>query len=184
MVDERHRDGDRDPGQHAGDQQPDEIDVGIRERVDDHADRRRNDRPQDRSRRGQRRRVLGLVAVVPHHPDHDRAGPRRVGERRAGDAGEEGERQDVGVAHAAAKPADELRGEAQQDFGKRAARHQLGGEDEERHGLQREHVDAGEDRTSAARAAAGCRRRASRPASRRPARTRPERRARAAASRR
>ena len=69
----------------------------------------------------------GSIAVVAHHPDHDRARARRIGERRAADAGEERERQDVRVAEAAAKAADELRGEAQQHLRQRAARHQLGG---------------------------------------------------------
>ncbi len=48
------------------------------------------------------------------------------------------------MPEAAAEAADELRREAQQHLGERAAGHQLGGQDEERHGHQREDVDAAE----------------------------------------
>ena len=58
---------------------------------------------------------------------------------------------------AAAKASDELRREAQQHRRQLAARHQLGGQDEERHRLQREQVDAARTGTSAARSAARCR---------------------------
>ena len=118
----------------------------------------------------------GVVAVVVHHPDHDGAGAGGVGERRAADAREERDREDVGVPEAAAKAADELRREAQQHLRQRAAGHQLGGQDEERHRHQREHVDAAEQVFRAARSAAG-RRRGSPRASRRRARTPPARRA-------
>ena len=48
------------------------------------------------------------------------------------------------MPHAAAEAADELRCEAQQHRGQFAAGHQLRRKDEERHGLQCEEVDAGE----------------------------------------
>ncbi len=144
MVDRRHRCRDREAGQHAREHQAHQVDLRIRERVDDHRDRRRDDRSQDRHRGGQRRRVLGLIAIVLHHPDHDRAGAGGIGERGPADAREEGDRQDVGVPEPAAKATDELRGEPEQDVRERAARHQFRGQDEERHGHQREHVDAAE----------------------------------------
>ena len=144
VVDDGHRHGDDDSGHCTSDQQADEIHLRIRERVNDHADRWRNDRAENRRRCGQCSRIFGLVTVVTHHPDHDRARPGRVGERRARNAGEECQRQDVGVAHPAAKPSDELRGEAQQHRRQFTAGHQFGGQYEKWHRLQREQIDAGE----------------------------------------
>ena len=86
VIDRRHATGDRNARHHARDHQPDEVDLRIHERIDDHADRRRNDRAEDRHRRRQRGRVLGEIAVLAHHADHDCAGAGRIGERRAADA--------------------------------------------------------------------------------------------------
>jgi hypothetical protein len=144
MVDRRHRSRDQDARHDTGDQQTDEIDFRIGERVDDDADRRRNDRPENRRRGRERGGVGRLVAVVAHHADHDRAGSCRIGERRAGDPREERDRQDVRVAEAPAEATDELRREPQQHVRQLAAGHQLGGEDEERHRLERKQVDARE----------------------------------------
>ncbi len=144
MVDGGHRDGDDDSGHDPRDHQAHEVDFRIRERIDDHRDRRRNDRPENRDRSRQRCGVFRLIAVFAHHPDHDGAGAGRVGKCRAADPREKGDRENVGVPEAAAKAPDELRREAQQDLRQRAACHQLGGQDEERHRHQSEHVDAAE----------------------------------------
>ena len=143
-VDGAHADRDQQARQQAGDEEGADRDAFVLQRVDDHDDRRRDDRPDDRRGGGQRGGVGAVVAGLVHHADHHRARTRGVGQRRARDAREERQPDHVGVAQAAALVADELAREAQQHLGQRAAAHQLGGEDEERHRHQRKAVDAGE----------------------------------------
>ena len=143
-------------------------------------DRRRDDRPEDRHRRRQRRRVLGAVAVacciirimIAPGPAASASAEPLIPEKNV-------IVEDVGVAEAAAKAADELRREAQQHLGQRAAGHELGGQDEERHRHQREHVDAAEEVLGQRDQRQAADERSPR-ASRRRARRRPARRARAA----
>ena len=143
-VDAGHGQRDQDAGNEAGHEQPADRDVLVLHGVDDHAHRGRNDGPDD-GRAGRERSGIGAgVAGLVHHLDHHRARARGVGQGRARNAREQRQRQHVGIAQATAQMADELRREAQQHMGQRAARHQLGRQDEERHGHQRKAVDAGE----------------------------------------
>ncbi len=124
--------------QQAGDDAAEEevADRGIGdERIDDHRDRRRDDRPDDGGHGGQRRRIARRVlAVLGHHHLHHLAGAGGIGDGRAGHAGEDDALHDVDVRKAAAEPADDGVAEAQQALGHRADVHQLRGQDEQRHG--------------------------------------------------
>ena len=67
----------------------------------DHDDRGRDDGPHDGGAGRERRRIGVLVAGLAHHLDQHGARARCVRQGRAADAGEEGQREDVGVAQAA-----------------------------------------------------------------------------------
>ncbi len=98
--------------------------------------------PERGGGRGDAHGELLRVAVVAHRLDLDRAEPRRVGDRRAGHAGEDHRADDVDVAEAALHPADQRQREVVDAVGDAGVVHQVAGEDEERHGEQREAVDA------------------------------------------
>ncbi len=87
------------------------------------------------------------VAGLFHLRDHHRADRRGVRDRRAGDATEEGGRDDVDNREAAAQSgvADQNVGECHQPFGHAAFGHDGAGEDEERNGEHRHLADAVRD---------------------------------------
>ena len=73
-----------------------------RQRVDDHVVRRRNQDADDRRRDRHVDRVVGVVALLLHQRDQDRAQRRRVGDGRAGDAAEQRAGEHVDEPEAAA----------------------------------------------------------------------------------
>jgi hypothetical protein len=85
-----------------------------------------------------------VIPRLAHHPNDDRARAGRVGQDRAADTGEEDRQEHVGVAEPAADVADDLGGEPDEDVGDPPPGHELGGKNEERHGHEREAVDAAE----------------------------------------
>ena len=87
-------------------------------------------------------RELGLVAMVLHGLDLDGAEAGGVGDRRARHAREDHRADDVDVPEPAAHPAGERHGEVVDAVGDAGRVHEVAGEDEERHGQQREAVDA------------------------------------------
>ena len=109
------------------------ADRGVRhQRVDDHRNRRRNDRPDDGRRRTDRAGVRYRVSsVAGHHGDDDAADADRVGDRRSRHAGEDDVRDDADVAEPTTEPSDEYETEVQQAVGKAPGVHQIGGEDEQ-----------------------------------------------------
>ena len=115
-----------------------EADRGIRDqRVKHHRNRRRNDRPDDRGRGGDRAGIGDRIAVVlGHHADDDAADADGVGDRRARHTGENDIRHDIHVAEAAAKTADQNEAELQKPVSERADVHQIGRQDEQRHRKQ------------------------------------------------
>ena len=110
--------------------------------VDHHRQRRRDDRPERRRRRRDADREFRRVAVVLHRLDLDRAEAAGVGDRRARHPGEDHAAEHVDVAEAALEPADQRQREVVDAVGDAGRVHQVAGEDEERHGEQREAVDA------------------------------------------
>ena len=107
------------------------------QRVDHHRNGRRNDRPDHRRCGGDRRRIADRIAIVlRHHVDADLAGAGEIGNRGAGHAREDDALHDIDVAEAALEAADQHVAERQQVIGHLAEVHQLGGEQEQRHGEQ------------------------------------------------
>ena len=105
--------------------------------VDQERDRGRNDRPDDRGGRGDRRREVHRVAALLHRLDLDHAETRAIGDRGARHAGEDHRADDVHLGQPAPQPADESGGEVED-----AVRHlelveQAAGHDEEGHRQQR-----------------------------------------------
>ena len=138
---EHHQHRHHEAGHDAGQEQ--RADRRIRDHaVDDERQRWRDDRPQRRRGRGDADRELLRVAVVAHRLDLDRAEPRGVRDRRAGQPREDDAADDVHMAQAAFHPADEPEREVIDAVGDAGRVHQVAGEDEERHGQQREAVDA------------------------------------------
>ena len=140
---EHHQQRHHDAGQDAGHEQRADRDVG-HHAVDDEGQRRREDRPERRGGGGDADRGLDRVAVVLHRLDLDRADAGGIGDRRARHAGEDHRADDVHVGEAALHPADEREREVVDAVGDAGDVHQVAGEDEERHGEQREALDAGD----------------------------------------
>ena len=138
---QHHQDRHQRARQDAGEEERADRGVGHHP-VDHERQARRNDRAERRRRRGDADRELGRVAVLLHRLDLDRAEPGGVGDRGAAHAGEDHRADDVDVAEPALHPADQSKREVV-DAGRDAGVvHQVAGEDEERHGEQREAVDA------------------------------------------
>jgi len=112
--------------------------------VEHHRDRGRHQRPDDAGRAGERAGELGRVAVLLHRLDLEQAEPARVGDRRAGHAGEDQAARHVDVAEPAGEVPDERAREAVDALGHAAGVHGDAGEDEAGHGEQREGIDAAE----------------------------------------
>ncbi len=110
--------------------------------VDHERQRRRDDRPERRRRGGHANREFLGVPVVAHRLDLDRAEARRVGDRRSGHASEDHGPDDVHVTEPALHPADQRQREVVDPVRDAGVVHQVAGEDEERHGEQREAVEA------------------------------------------
>jgi hypothetical protein len=103
-------------------------------RVDDHGDRRWDDRADDGGHGRQRRSVAWRVlAVLGHHPLHHLAGAGSIGDGRSRHARKDDALDDVDVGKAAPEPADHSIAEAQQALCHRADVHQLRSQDEQRH---------------------------------------------------
>ena len=110
--------------------------------VEDHRDRRRDDDGEARRGRGDRRGESARIAA-PHHRRHDhRAGRGHVGDRRAGDLGEEHRLHDVHMRQPAADEADQRHAEIHQPARDRRRVHDRAGEDEHRDGEQRKALRA------------------------------------------
>ena len=135
-VHDHERDAEQQSGHHAAEEEV--ADRGVRhQRVDDHRNRRRNDRADDGRRRGDRAGVGDrILPVAGHHADDDAADADGVGDRRSRHAGEDDVRHHVDVPEPAAEAADEHEAELQQPVGEAAGVHQVGGEDEQRHRQQ------------------------------------------------
>jgi hypothetical protein len=117
----------------------------VAEGVDHHDDRGGDDRPDGGGGRGERGGVVAVVSALLHHAHLDRPGSGGIREGGAADAGEEHRGEHVHVAQAAPDVTDETIGEAKQRRGDPTGGHEVGGEDEERHGHQGERVDSVEE---------------------------------------
>ncbi len=106
----------------------------------DHQDRRRDDDRQHRRHRRDRDREREVVAFLDLRLDEDLALARRVGGRRAGDAGEEHRQQHVDLRQRAGEVADHRSRQRDQPVGDAADVHQVGRQQEERHREQDERV--------------------------------------------
>ena len=82
--------------------------------------------------------------MVLHGLDLDRADAGGIGQRRAGHAGEDHRADDVHLRQTALHPADQRDGEAVDAAGDAGDVHQVAGQDEERHGQQREAFHPGD----------------------------------------
>ncbi len=128
-------------GQHAGDEQVADRGVGDHG-VQHHRDRGRDDRPDRGRGRGHRTREARCVACIAQHQvDHQLAGAGGIGQGAAAHAREDDAEHDVDLGEAAAQPADQQRGEAQQALADSTRVHDLGGEDEHRHREQHEALE-------------------------------------------
>ena len=76
--------------------------------------------------------AIGYLPSLRHHADDDAADADRVRDRRSGHARKDHVGDDVDVAKATAKTADQDEAELQQPIGQAADVHQVGGEDEQR----------------------------------------------------
>ena len=109
------------------------------ERVEHERDRRRDDGTDHRRRcRERRREARRVLAVARHERLHDLAAARGIGERGARHAREHDALHHVHLREPAAIAAHERIAELEQPIHDAAAVHELGGEDEQRHG--EEHV--------------------------------------------
>ena len=131
-------------GNDAGDEQRDHRDVVEHGRVHHHDDARRNDRPEDRCAGGDRGRVGRRIAFLLHGRDQQLADRDGIGDRRAGQPGEEQAAGDVDVAQCAAHAAEQGVVEVDQALGQARLVHQLGGEDEVRDRHEQEAAHARE----------------------------------------
>ena len=138
---EHHADRHHGAGHDAAQEQRADGDVG-HHAVDHERQGRRDDRAQGGRGRRDADRELGLVAMVLHGLDLDGAEAGGVGDCRARHAREDHRAHDVDVPEAAAHPARQRHGEVVDAVGDAGRVHQVAGEDEERHGQQREAVDA------------------------------------------
>ena len=102
---------------------------------------RRDDRPEGGGGGGDADGELGVVAVVLHRLDLDRAETRGVGDRRAGHAGEDDRAEDVHMCEPAAHPAAGRDRKIVDAVGDAGGVHQVAGKDEERHCQQRKAVE-------------------------------------------
>ena len=108
---------------------------------DDHQDRGRDDDGKDGRDRRDRHREAVVVALPALRLDEDLGLAGRVGGGGAGDAGEEDREHHVDLGEAAREVADQCPGEAHQAVGDAAHVHQVGGEQEQRHGQEDERVE-------------------------------------------
>ena len=125
---------------HAGEEQRADRDVG-RHAVDDHRQRRRDDRADRGRRRGEGGRDVRRVAFVRHRLDLERAESARVRHGGARRPGEEHARHDVGVAEPAAHPADAHLREGEDARGDARRVHDVAHQDEQRRREQRKRID-------------------------------------------
>jgi hypothetical protein len=130
-------------GNDAGEKQRTDRDIG-HHAVDDEGQGRRDDRPQRGRRGGDADGKLRGVAVVLHRLDLDGAEARSIGNRRARHAGEDHRADDVDLAKTALHPAHQRHRKAVDAAGDAGDVHQIAGEDEKRHGEQREALDPGD----------------------------------------
>ena len=112
------------------------------ERIDDGVVRGRDQQRLQRAGDGDVDGEEARIAVLDHLRDHHRADRGGVGDRRAGDAAEEGRGEDVDQRQPAADPADEDFGEIDEPLRHAAFAHDGAGEDEEGDGEEREIVGA------------------------------------------
>ena len=110
--------------------------------VDDERQRRGNDRADGGRGGGDADGEVGVVAGVAHRLDFDVAEPTGVGDRSARHAGEDDARADIHMAEPAVHPPDRRARETEDACRDAGGVHQVSGENEERHGDQREGVDA------------------------------------------
>ena len=107
------------------------------QRVEDHRDRRRHQRPERRrNHRGRGRKAPRIAVVLRHHARHDQAGAGGIGHCAAAHAGEDQVGDDVDLREPAGQMADHRRAEPQQALDHAAGIHDIGDEDEHRHGDQ------------------------------------------------
>ena len=110
------------------------------EGVDDHVVAGRHQRAHQRRMGRDVDGVVGVVALLLHHGDHDAAHRRHVGDRRAGHSPEQRAGDHVRHAQPAAHVADGAFREIDDLLRDAAVKHQFAGEDEERDGQEREDV--------------------------------------------
>ena len=142
LRDDGDDDHQRHAHQHAGHEAAEEeiADRGIGHHgVEDHGDRGRDDGADGRRGGGQRAGEARLIAaLLQHHLDHQLARAGRIGDGAAAHAREDHAGDDGHMGEAAADAPDDQAGEAQQPLADGARVHDLGGDDEERHGEQHE----------------------------------------------
>jgi hypothetical protein len=134
--------GQEEPGHDPGEKEPDHRRIG-HDRIDDHRDRRRDDRPEHRAGSDDRTGIAGPVLLLLHGGEEGGADGRRIGDSRSAHARHDEVGDDGHLRKAAAPVPDH--GERPIDQAPRhaAAVHDLSGEDEHRHGNQRGRIDAG-----------------------------------------
>ena len=131
----------RKPGYGAGEEEvADGDEAARRQRIDDGIVRRRDEQRLQRARDRDVDREQARIAVLDHLRDHHRADRGGVGDRRSGDAAEEGGGEDIHQRQPAANPSDENLGEVDEALRHAAFAHDGAGEDEEGDGEQREIV--------------------------------------------
>ena len=112
------------------------------ERIDDGVVRRRDQQRLQRAGDGHVDGEEPRITVLDHLRDHHRADRGGIGDRRSGDAAEEGRGEDVDQRQPAADPADEDFCEIDEPLRHAAFAHDRAGEDEEGDGEKREIVGA------------------------------------------
>ena len=109
--------------------------------VDDHGDRRRNDRPDGRRRgRNGRGKTRRDATLLDHHLRNELAGTGGIRDRGAGHSGEDDADENVHLGKSAAKAPDERLAEFEKAIGDTAGIHDVGSENEERHRKQHERI--------------------------------------------
>ena len=131
---------DHDAGYHAGQEQRGDRHAAGDMGVDNHADRRRDDRTHRRGRQHDSGGESAAVSVLYHPRNHHAADRGDFGDRGAGHAAEEHRGDDDDLRQAAGEPSDQHFGHAHQPYCNTAAGHQRTGEYEKNDREQRECV--------------------------------------------
>ena len=140
MIIGHEHEADEQPRHRTADEQVSDRRVG-HERVENHRDRGRDDRADDRGRRRDRRGIARRVTVVlGHQVDRDLAGAGRVGNSRPRHARKDDADDDVHMTETTAKPADQRDAELVEAGRDRTRIHDVRGDDEQRHGEDHETV--------------------------------------------